>query len=98
MGGGYAKMAEPASQMGGEQQSHQQQQQRSAHDDGDATPRTENEEIAKQAELSKSPHTSGAGPPSAARGNSKASKYANMRIKWADQQMGGPPQIGRAHV
>ncbi len=55
--------------------------------DDDHTPRTENEEIAKQAELSKSPHTSSGanGPPT------RKSKYANMKVKWADQTTGGPP-------
>jgi hypothetical protein len=54
----------------------------------DHTPRTENEEIAKQAALAKSPHTSSGanGPPS-----TKRSKYASMKVKWADQTTGGPP-------
>mmetsp|Transcript_17295 Transcript_17295/g.25350 ORF Transcript_17295/g.25350 Transcript_17295/m.25350 type:complete len:97 (+) Transcript_17295:209-499(+) len=78
MGGGYAKIADPANSQG-------------SYDDGsvdeDSTPRTENEEIAQQAAQSQSSSESGGG---AASGNAKESKYATQRIKWADDEKGGP--------
>eukprot|EP00750_Incisomonas_marina_P025749 INCI5653.1.p2 GENE.INCI5653.1~~INCI5653.1.p2 ORF type:complete len:117 (+),score=25.66 INCI5653.1:243-593(+) len=99
MGGGYAKIAEPG---GRTQEDPTQKDELSSYEptqaDGEATPRTENEEIAKQAAQSKSADGGGGGRGGgggggggAGAGNAKASKYARMNIKWADQTAGGPP-------
>ena len=90
MGGGYAKLS-----AGVQSDADGNPIQSEVDDEEETTPRTENEEIAKQAEESRSRNnstTAPKGPPSAS-GNGKISKYAKQKIRWADMEKDGPPLV-----